>query len=267
MGLFDDEDGGFDRVVETTEFARVDQLAGHLLIVFPIGYIPHSQTKFTVPGKKSDVIVSDIVDLDDVDETGNPGKLYRSVWFRGAQLIMSLRPRIGSKVLGRIGRGVARNGMNAPWVISDMASDPELVERAKQWGRIHSDFVTTPFQQPEPRDPIGFPPGSTVEPPRFPVQQPGQQQPFYNASHSTTYPGQQPGYPQPSPGYASQLGPVQQQGYDQQMPQSTYPQGQPAAPPPPAPVASPTQEELDMLAAMRARRAQQQSGQPLDPPF
>lgn len=142
---FDDDDWG--RPVEGGEFARPENLNGHLLIVFPLGYVPHIQTKFTVPGKKSDAVCCDIIDLDDKDDSGQPGKVYRQSNLMQGQLIATLRPWIGKKVLGRMGKGVSKNGMNAPWVITDMLDDASCVERARAWSTTHPNFHKSPFQE------------------------------------------------------------------------------------------------------------------------
>jgi hypothetical protein len=142
---FDDDDWG--RPVETGEFARPENLNGHLLVVFPLGYVPHIQTKFTVPGKKSDAICCDIIDLDDKDDSGQPGKVYRQSNLMQGQLIATLKPWIGRKVLGRMGKGVSKNGMNAPWVITDMLDDQACVDRARAWSQSHPNFQKSPFQE------------------------------------------------------------------------------------------------------------------------
>jgi hypothetical protein len=147
----DDEWG--QTVEGTGEFARPALLDGHLLIVIALGYVPHIQTRFTTAGKKSDAVSCDIIDLDDKDELGRPGKVYRNSNLMQAQLIAQLRPFIGGrKVLGRMGRGTAKNGMNAPWVISDMTADPVCRERADQWKAMNPNFVPSPFsvREPEP---------------------------------------------------------------------------------------------------------------------
>lgn len=150
---YNDEEYG--RVVESTgEYARPEALNGHLVIVFPVGYHEHLQTRFSMPGKKSDALCCDIVDLDDKDADGLPGKVYRSSNLMQSQLIVGLRPFIGRKVLGRIGKGVSKTGMNAPWIITDMSTDPVAMERAKAWKVANPDFVTSPFMA---RDPLAVP--------------------------------------------------------------------------------------------------------------
>jgi hypothetical protein len=139
-------DDDFGRPVEGGgEYARPESLNGHLVLVFPIGYIEHMQTRFSQPGKKSDAVCCDIVDLDDKDEMGELGKVYRSSNLMQAQLILGLRPFIGKKVLGRIGKGVGKQGMNPPWVITDMSGDAEARGRFRAWAAAHPDFVVSTF--------------------------------------------------------------------------------------------------------------------------
>ena len=138
------------------EFVKPAQLAGHLVILFPIGYIPFIQTRFSGQSNKpSDGIVVDVVDLDDKDEYGNPGKLYRHNTFMQAQLIASLKSQIGSKILGTIGQGTARNGMNQPWVVIDMSGDETARQRGSAWIAANPHFRPSTFtprapQAPEP---------------------------------------------------------------------------------------------------------------------
>ncbi len=94
-------------------------IINHLLMVWACDYIPHSPTQFTQPGKPSDVIVVDVVDLDQMGEDGRPGLLARKCWWRQAQLIQSLKGRI---VLGHLGRELGQGGQRlaggAPGVCS-----------------------------------------------------------------------------------------------------------------------------------------------------
>lgn len=225
------------------EYARPDTLAGHLIIVFPVGYHEYLPTKFTVAGKKSDALCCDIVDLDDKDEAGQPGKVYRSSNLMQAQLIVGLRPFIGTKVLGRIGKGIPKNGMNPPWVITDMHGDAECLARAEAWRHANPDFVKTTFV------------ARTESSPPLP-----QQQPLVNyGDRGNNYYGDS--YPTPQP------------------PQPQYPQ--PAPPPPPAPpqqqhapVAGSAQlsnEEITMLQRMRQQKLAQEAAQQAQfgdtPPF
>jgi len=138
----------FGRIVEGGEFVKPAQLNGHLCIVYPIGYVPFIQTRFSGQGNKpSDGIAVDVVDLDDKNDQGLPGKVYRNSNFMQAQLIASLKSQIGSKVLGAFGQGVARNGMNPPWILIDMSGDPQARERASAWLQANPNFQPSPFVQ------------------------------------------------------------------------------------------------------------------------
>lgn len=251
----------FGRIVEGGEFVKPAQLNGHLVIVYPIGYIPFIQTKFSGQGNKpSDGIAVDVVDLDDKNDQGLPGKVYRNSNFMQAQMIGSLKTQIGNKVLGVIGQGVARNGMNPPWVIVDMSGDPAARERASAWLQANPNFQPSPFVQrtPMPGE-NGAPAGGGA----------------YGPSNASYQPQQQPaqGYQQPT---------------QQQAPPPNYTLDSMRAsnnnPPQPAPQSGPqyvgvqgsyqpSQEELTVLQARHQQRllAEQEAARQAtfnqEPPF
>jgi hypothetical protein len=212
------------------EFTQPRDLEGHLLIIYPIGYIPYLPTRFTTPGKKSDAICVDVVDLDAKAEDGTIGKVYRNCNWMQAQIIQNLKPMIGSKVLGTIGKGVAKNGMNQPWTIIDLLDNPGAKQRAVEWREANPNFRTSTFV---PR---------TEQEPAAPA--PAPQQPSYQAP-------QQPSYSAPQQGYQAP-----QQGY---LPPAQY------APASGSPTM--TDEEMSVLQAMRARTEQrrQQEAQHYQP--
>jgi hypothetical protein len=159
------------------EFIKPKDLRGHLLIVYPIGYIPHIQTRFSSADKKSDAITVDVIDLDDKDEFGAPGKIYRNSNWMQSQLIVALRSMIGGKVLGRIDLGVSRNGMNPPWTLVDALDDPVARERAAAWKQAHPDFRPSTFVV---RDPAPAQPQQVQQqPPRDNYTAPRDQQYYY----------------------------------------------------------------------------------------
>jgi hypothetical protein len=132
----------------------------HLLMVWAVGYIEHSPTKYSQPGKNSDVVVVDVVDLDQADEDGWAGKVVRSCWWRNARLIGLMKGRIGrpKPVLARMGLGVATMG-KPPYELHFADKDVDAVQRATTWFAAHPDFKPTSPQghnpeaariQPEP---------------------------------------------------------------------------------------------------------------------
>lgn len=244
MSLFDDDEWGHT-IEQSGDFARVEQLAGHLLIVFPLGYIEHHPTRFTQPGKKSDVIVCDLIDLDAADEqTGIRGKIYRNAWWRQSQLIIMLRPMIGKKVLGRIAKGVSRNGLNPPWVLNDAVAEPGTVDLAKQWAAANPNFVLSPFQAPAP------PPPQAAPAPQQPQYQPPGQYP--------PQPAQAPYFGQPA---TNQYNVPPQPNQFLQQPANTFNPAQvqtfPAPPPPPAYAPPPARDPYAEAAAAQAQQYQQ----------
>jgi len=134
----------------TGDWGEPEQVAGervnpsdilnHLIIVWVIDYIAHSPTKFTRPDKPSDVIVVDVCDLDLADDEGFQGRLSRKAWWRQARLIASLKPKIGTRLLGRIVKGTANSGFNAPFEFVSMVGDADCLKRGDIWMKAHPNF-------------------------------------------------------------------------------------------------------------------------------
>ncbi len=121
---------------------------GHLLMVWATRYIDDSPTKYSRPDKLSDVIVVDVVNLDEADEDGYQGKVYRGCWWRQARLIGSLKNRIGKPpVIVRMAEGVPTMG-KAPFELCSMSQDAECVSRGQAWLAAHPDFRPTPVYVP-----------------------------------------------------------------------------------------------------------------------
>lgn len=98
------------------------EIEGHLLVVEPTEYIE------TMPTQRgdSDAIRCTVHDI--TTSTTHPEVL----WF-STVLVGSLRSRIGAKVLGVMGRGVAKPGQTAPWVLNDASTNPEAVKAAQDY--------------------------------------------------------------------------------------------------------------------------------------
>lgn len=139
MGLEFDDEPASDRL------NPVD-CVGHLLLVWAIGYTDHSPTKYTVEGKKSDVVHVDCVDLDLADDEGYAGKLFRNCWWRNGRLIGFLRPRIGrgKPVLAWMTKGVATMGQ-PPYELSLATGDEDAIARGQAWIQAHPEFTPTGF--------------------------------------------------------------------------------------------------------------------------
>ncbi len=64
-------------------------------------------------------------------------------------LVGSLKSRVGQKVLGTVGKGVAKPGQNAPWVLFDAAGDQASVDAATAYltGQVAAT-ITSPDPAP-----------------------------------------------------------------------------------------------------------------------
>lgn len=118
-------------------------ILGHLLLVWAIDYIPDSPTRFTQPGKQSDVVVVDVVDLDLADpHTGAPGYVMRKSWWRQAQLIRDFKSAIGkpNPKICSLSLGIPTKGM-APFVVELRHADPVARGRADAWRQQNLGFT------------------------------------------------------------------------------------------------------------------------------
>ena len=170
---------GFDEPDDTGNGVRLypKDILGHLLLVWAIEYIPYSPSQFTQPGKPSDVVTVDVVDLDQRDpETNEVGLLGRRTWWRQAQLIKALKPKVGgmSPLLVRMGKGVAGMGRTAPFVLQSMTQDPNAVRLANAWLQANANFVPSlplppiPVAPDEGPDPWAGQPAAELPPARPP---------------------------------------------------------------------------------------------------
>lgn len=146
---------GFDEPIEVGNGVRMypKDIMGHLLLVWAVEYIPHSPSQFTQPGKPSDVVTVDVVNLDMQDpETNKQGLLARATWWRQAQLIKALRPKVGglSPLLVEMTKGTAAMGRTAPFVLVSRTQDPHAVHRANMWLQANPDYVPSKPMPPLP---------------------------------------------------------------------------------------------------------------------
>lgn len=104
--------GGSDSV-------RPSDLEGHVLVVEPIEYRPSVSTAF---GDKDAIQVT----VHDISEKTS----YDDVLFFGSALIATLKRDIGKKVLAKMGKGEAKPGQSAPWILIDLTTNEKAVAAA-----------------------------------------------------------------------------------------------------------------------------------------
>jgi hypothetical protein len=98
------------------------EIEGHLLVVEPREYI---QSMSTAMGD-SDAVRCTVHDI-------TTKTTYEEVLWFSSVLVGSLKSRIGAKVLGVMGKGVAKPGQTAPWLLNDASAEPAALEAARAY--------------------------------------------------------------------------------------------------------------------------------------
>lgn len=117
---------------------KAADVEGHVLVVEPSEYVASIATSF---GEKDAIRVS-VHDIT-TSETHNDVLLF------GSALISSLKGQIGKRVLGVMGKGTAKAGQSAPWVLIDASQDPNAVTAATAYlnGAVAAT-ITAPAKAP-----------------------------------------------------------------------------------------------------------------------
>lgn len=115
---------------------NLGDLDGHLLVVEPIEY----KANITTSLGARDAISATVHDIT-TSQTHEDMLIFPKV------LVGSLKGRIGQRVLGTLGRGTAKPGQQAPWVLTDMSGDPGSVNDAT---RYLTDKVAATVSAPAP---------------------------------------------------------------------------------------------------------------------
>jgi hypothetical protein len=94
-------------------------IEGHLLVVEPVEYRENVPTKLG----ESDAIQVTVHDI-------TTSSTHHDILWFSRVLVGSLKSRIGQKVLGVMGKGEAKAGQSAPWVLIDASGDAASVQAA-----------------------------------------------------------------------------------------------------------------------------------------
>jgi hypothetical protein len=97
---------------------RISDIEGHLVVIEPTEYIASMTTSY---GDKDAIRVT-VHDITTQETHGD-------VLFFGA-IIGELKPQVGKRVLGVIGKGVAKNGQAPPWTVTDASTNADAVAAA-----------------------------------------------------------------------------------------------------------------------------------------
>lgn len=94
-------------------------LEGHLLVIEVAEFVPSVTTSYG----EADAIRATVHDITTQDT-------YEDVLWFPKVLVGSLKARVGERVLAVMGKGTAKPGQSAPWVLTDATGEPELVAAA-----------------------------------------------------------------------------------------------------------------------------------------
>lgn len=103
-----------------TSGVKVADLEGKLLVIEPTAYKEGIQTVHGI----ADAIQVNILDVD-------AGERHADVLFFNVALKSALKPKIGQKVLARVGKGVAKPGKSAPWILNDASGEAGAIAKAQ----------------------------------------------------------------------------------------------------------------------------------------
>lgn len=98
------------------------EIENHLLVVEPVEYIESMATQMG----NSDAVRCTVHDI-------TTKSTHSEVLWFSTVLVGSLRSRIGAKVLGVMGKGEAKPGQTAPWILKDASGEPAAIEAAKAY--------------------------------------------------------------------------------------------------------------------------------------
>ena len=128
----------FDAPTQGGGSLKAADVEGHVLVVEPSEYVASIATSF---GEKDAIRVT-VHDIT-TSETHNDVLLF------GSALISALKGQIGNRVLGVMGKGTAKAGQSAPWVLIDASQDANAVSAATAYlnGAVAAT-ITAPAKAP-----------------------------------------------------------------------------------------------------------------------
>jgi hypothetical protein len=109
-------------------------IEGHLLVVEPHEYRQNVPTSMG----ESDAVQVTVHDITN-------GSTHEDVLWFSRVLVGSLKNRIGHRILGVMGKGEAKSGQSAPWILLDASAEPKAVKAATDYLVAQvSDSLTQP---------------------------------------------------------------------------------------------------------------------------
>ena len=122
----------FDSPTSAGGVVSPSDVEGHVLVVEPVEYVAEMTTAYGTTDAIR-VTVHDITEQTTTEEV---------LWFSGV-LVSSLKSKIGKKVLGVMGKGQAKPGQSAPWVLVDVSGEKDAVDAATAYltGKVEAEIA------------------------------------------------------------------------------------------------------------------------------
>lgn len=139
-----------------SDFFTIKDYVGSLCLIAVNGFTP----KFPTAMGERDTVRAEIVVVDGPKK----GAHYDEALLFGAKLVPQLKGKIGSVVLGRIDRGLAKAGQSAPYILEKASKEDAALANA--WVKAHGgiDSHPTASAKPVPRPEMAYA-GADEEPP------------------------------------------------------------------------------------------------------
>lgn len=138
------------------------ELNGCLLLIEPIAFETGIKTVYD----ESDAVRANVYVLDGP----KAGDEYENTLIFPKLLVAQTRPRVGEKVLGRLGQGAAKPGQSPPWLLQDATEQDQQV--GVRWlNQRQSQSIAQPAQAQQQG-------GGWQQPPQQQPAAQGQQVPF-----------------------------------------------------------------------------------------
>jgi hypothetical protein len=101
---------------------RPADLEGHVVVIEPLEYVTSISTTYG----ETDAIR---VNVHDISEKAS----HDDVLFFSTALVGSFKRDIGKKLLGKLGKGDAKPGQSAPWILIDLTTNEKAVAAASKY--------------------------------------------------------------------------------------------------------------------------------------
>ncbi len=122
--IFDVEFASFDSAGGSDERIKLSELEGSVVVMEPSEYVESIETMHGV----SDAIKTTIHNV-------SGGRTYADQLLFQRAMVAGLKGKIGQRVLGVVGRGNAKAGKSAPWVLH-VANESQKAAAADYLGKI-----------------------------------------------------------------------------------------------------------------------------------